>query len=82
MTPLDRLLNWHSDWRVSSSTVECRHCGALQHEDAKSELFEHDPTCKLYQARINPWRELHEITTAFGRSDPVIRESSARPASS
>lgn len=82
MTPLDKLLNWHSDWRVSNSTVECRHCGALQPEAAKSELFEHHPTCKLYQARIYPWQALHEIKTAFDRSGPVIRESSALPASS
>ncbi|TFH79936.1 hypothetical protein [Pseudomonas kribbensis] len=65
MTPLERMLSWHSNWSLNDGYVKCKACGAMQAESAKENKFPHTETCSVVRLNQSPWQLLDEVRMAF-----------------
>lgn len=65
MTPMEKLTEWHANWRITQVTISCKTCHAEQLEADQEHVFIHAPGCVKAKLGIQPWPALNDVQKAF-----------------
>jgi peptide subunit release factor 1 (eRF1) len=68
MTPMEKLAEWHADWRIIQGTINCKTCHCAQLEGDRENSFSHAPGCAKTGLKIQPWQALDDVQKAFSRA--------------
>lgn len=61
----ERLLTWHSLWKITSGIISCRTCLGKQKEADQGQAFQHSGGCSCAKQVTFPWDDLDKIETGF-----------------
>jgi hypothetical protein len=67
MTPMEKLTEWHENWRINQGTFSCKSCHAEQLESDRENPFVHAPGCSKASLGIHPGQALDDVQKAFSR---------------
>lgn len=65
MTPMEKLTEWHANWRIAQGTISCKTCHAEQLECDREIAFVHALNCSKASLGIHPGQALDDVQKAF-----------------